>query len=876
VSFNPNHSKTLTESGIEPLVAEHFGVRSINAPEDLPEGCESFHNHIPGLLFPLPGVTGEKLYQIRADATPAGSGKYVTPGGTTPQLIIWPTAKALLDSGNYAKVLIVEGTKQSLSAATNAPKGVLVVGLTGCWNWRTSDTETGFVEGLDEIVDGHLTVVCFDADIRTNESVHNAASALDKVLKSCGATTVRWIILPDGEKTGLDDRLGKVLSNRRSKDISTLMAKASPSVPRFIAPEEVGLVNGSIVPDEDSLSFVRIRILKDEIRKEMITDALIRIVKVRSIVSDITSMPGKQAIDGKVLLDTELILEVSSKMFGGHVYEVTVPRRDLEDIASWYALIPDPASIRLQRPTSRKEATELVNAIVKYRAEECLEETAYTRLGWVLHDGLPAYVYQGGAVTEKGNVTAVQASLTGRASEITFPDVNGDLGTEELKRAVRRSLAPFSILHRPELWGVVFGGMVYASAGFQPKGILYLFGQAGSGKTHLAQGVTGFLSPRFGPNGYVMATLEGTANAAMATTPPFHHSMVLYDDAHPVTGKVKQAAQADLLDALSRVGYSGGSASTRRAHWSKDRGVVEMGASSNEHPFIVVTAEFQPLRESDARSFFERTFIVQVSEKDTYKTLEEMDGVEIEGIDEPVKGSKVMEALVESGDFNLAMSGFLAFVAIGMRQAWELPEGKEYPDPVSAWTSFMEKRLVNDYSRAFVGNSTRLNENTRSYLIGMSLWLAYAEGIGAISHKERVERMDDFTDSLISLKDFYTNQIVDVNDFGFLQLLNSIKATVASGDAIMVGSGEDNAYTKPYATVIGRYIENRNGYAVLAKPLAKALHTEESLVKQVLAAAPGVSKLVFWLNGTSVRGYMIDAELWGKSRVASKEAAQDD
>lgn len=244
MAFNPNHLQTLTESGIDPLVAEHYGIRSINAPEELPEGCESFHRHIPGLLFPLPDINGDKLYQIRADTPPPGAdgktgGKYTTPDGAPTQLILWPAAKAVLDSQNYTKVLIVEGTKQSLAATMYAPKGVLVVGITGCWGWKNSASDTGIVEGLDEIVDGRLTVVCFDADIKTNQKVNDAAHALDKTLRTCGATTIKWLMLPDGGKAGLDDYLGKVLTNLRAKQLSALMAKGLTQVPRFVEPGEV-------------------------------------------------------------------------------------------------------------------------------------------------------------------------------------------------------------------------------------------------------------------------------------------------------------------------------------------------------------------------------------------------------------------------------------------------------------------------------------------------------------------------------------------------------------------------------------------------------------------------------------------------------------
>jgi hypothetical protein len=875
MSINALHTQTLTQSAIDTTLAEHYGIRSIDHPDELPEGCEGFLKHIPGLLFPLPDPNGDLLYQIRADTPPPGSGKYITPDGTNPQLIVWPMAKAILDSKSYNKVLIVEGTKQSLAATATAPKGALVVGITGCWNWKSTTSDTGVVEGLDEIVDGKAVFVCFDADIRTNGSVHSAASSLDKTLRLLGANVVKWVILPDGDKTGLDDRLGKTLPNMRAKELSALMSKASAGVPRLIDPTEPELKSGQIVPDEERLSFERVRIMKEFVSKDTVLNALVRVVKARSIVSDIVSMPDRPAVDGVTQLGTELVLEVKSSVFTpGKSYEITVSRDSILDLESWFSLIPDAGSIQLKLPTSKKEATEIVNAITEYRAAEREGETVYTRLGWIMHDGVPSYMFNGGAVTQSGNTTSIQASLTGAAANVKFPDVQA-FSKSELQKAIRRSLAPMSFLHRPELWGVLVGGLMYASAGFEPRGILYLYGHAGSGKTHLAQGATAFLSPEFGPSGDVMATLEGTTNAAMATTPPYHNSMILFDDAHPVTGKVKQAAQADMLDTLARVGYSGGSASIRRAHWSKEKGVVQAGASSREHPFIVITAEFQPLRESDARSFFERTFIVQVSEADTYKSLAEMEGEVIEGFEAPVKGADAMTRIAKNGDLNLAMSGFLANVAKNMMALYAEFEGK-YNDPISCWLAEAQKSVVSNFEHVFRGDSTRLSENTRAYLVGMVLYLAYAVEEEAITLEEANALSLDFADSLRALKDFYSDHIIDKNDFGFGQLLNSIKVTVASGDAIIVGL-DDNEYTRPYATVVGRYIPGR-GYAIMAKPLSKALHTDESQIKQVLSTAIGVQKHVFRLAHSNeegrrptVRGYLINEEVWDDATTALRQ-----
>lgn len=215
----------LERRGITPEIAQSAGVRNITDPSQLPEGCPDYwrtdNSYLPGLLFPWTSVDGRVEYQIRPNVPPidpetkrpkkyAGRGKE---DGYEP--VLW-AAKKGDDDG---VVLIVEGTCQTVAAAAYAPEDSWVFGMFGCWGWSSEKIP---VPDLAIVADRDV-VVAMDADYATNRSVWDAAKALQEAVRAEGARTIRFVHLPTGGKTGLDDYLGSRPMERRADVLARLM-----------------------------------------------------------------------------------------------------------------------------------------------------------------------------------------------------------------------------------------------------------------------------------------------------------------------------------------------------------------------------------------------------------------------------------------------------------------------------------------------------------------------------------------------------------------------------------------------------------------------------------------------------------------------------
>jgi hypothetical protein len=204
-------------------LAVSLGVRSLMSREDNPqEGVwGNWANH-PALLFPWTNEAGDVEFQVRPDnPTKDGRGrerKYVFRKEMTP--VLW----AVRPVATAERILIVEGTKQCLSAASYAPPGVGVYGIAGCRMWQ--------VEGrpISDLVvaDGRDVVVILDADAAENPQVYEAGTGLAEALAMEGANKVVFGRLPGGGKSGLDDVLGARPTDRRADYLARVIDKARP------------------------------------------------------------------------------------------------------------------------------------------------------------------------------------------------------------------------------------------------------------------------------------------------------------------------------------------------------------------------------------------------------------------------------------------------------------------------------------------------------------------------------------------------------------------------------------------------------------------------------------------------------------------------
>lgn len=225
--LSPKHRTTLEAgSAIAPELIDERGVRTVVRGRDLPKGFSPRQRRrAPGMLFTVHRPNGETSHSFKPDEPdPEAPGrKYEQPskyyGGPGNVLDVHPSTRHLIGRTDVP-VIFVEGIKKAdalASAARAAGVEVLVVAISGVWNWLSEGAPVP--DMLDVPVKGRRVTVCFDSDMLRNPNVQDAARRLAEHLISRGAKV--WITYlpdrPEGSKNGADDFLagGGTLSELR-------------------------------------------------------------------------------------------------------------------------------------------------------------------------------------------------------------------------------------------------------------------------------------------------------------------------------------------------------------------------------------------------------------------------------------------------------------------------------------------------------------------------------------------------------------------------------------------------------------------------------------------------------------------------------------
>lgn len=229
--LSEEHRTLLRDSAVDPELAERDGAYTAHTVDDLPSGLKT--SPLPALVFAHHRPDGHVIYQARPDNPEAENKRYQQEPGTPPLISVPCNRRGLIGSASH--VLIVEGTKQTLAAATHAPDDWLVVGLSGCWGWSVDQQADA---AIDEVVQNARTItLAFDADWSINTGVWDACNRLSEHLRAVtgGAAKLRFVRLPAGRKTGLDDWLAP-RTNRRTALVG-LVEQATEKMGRRPAPK---------------------------------------------------------------------------------------------------------------------------------------------------------------------------------------------------------------------------------------------------------------------------------------------------------------------------------------------------------------------------------------------------------------------------------------------------------------------------------------------------------------------------------------------------------------------------------------------------------------------------------------------------------------
>jgi len=221
-------------SAISRKVLEENGVCTVTHGHELPGGfSRRQRERAPGILFTVTRPNGKADWIYRPDEpAPEKPGlKYEARCkalGSPGNVLAIPQGQRHLAGDVSVPVIFVEGMKKMLSivsAAKRAGAVVLVVGISGVWNWLSDGKP--IADLFDIPVGGRRVHICFDSDVFRNPDVSNAARRFAGHLIGRGAA-VYLCHLPDqadGSKTGADDFLA---GGHSFRDLMALMRVYDP------------------------------------------------------------------------------------------------------------------------------------------------------------------------------------------------------------------------------------------------------------------------------------------------------------------------------------------------------------------------------------------------------------------------------------------------------------------------------------------------------------------------------------------------------------------------------------------------------------------------------------------------------------------------
>lgn len=224
------HLDELRKSAVSDEVITDSGVFTAYEKDQLPEPLQWIADRegaLPALVHPLTEVGVGDTWQVKPQPgavvfADGRSPKYICPskdsGYPAPSFIV----RRAVDAGTR-RVLLVEGTKQSLAALTWTDEGTAVYGLTGITSWMGGQAGPN---PAFQLVKDLPVYIAPDADAARNRQVYDGACALGGLCMSWGASVVRYLRLPGGGRQGMDDILASVPEEHRSEHLDNWMDRA--------------------------------------------------------------------------------------------------------------------------------------------------------------------------------------------------------------------------------------------------------------------------------------------------------------------------------------------------------------------------------------------------------------------------------------------------------------------------------------------------------------------------------------------------------------------------------------------------------------------------------------------------------------------------
>ena len=866
----PKHLAVLEKSAISEAAATAWGVFSVVSADELPADL-ALYSFARGLVFPLRQADGSVVHQIRLDEPMPDGGKYLQPKGTGS--IINVPQDMVERVGQVTKVLIVEGTKQTIAACLYAPADVLVVGIQGCANFSKEGVPLGVWATLVRPDDD--VTICFDADWLTNHNVWSAAKNLKGHLESNVFANVKLAVLEGGGKLGLDDVLSTVPEGLRSHGVLALMAKAKVSLgrePKKKTESAANVVNSQIRVDWDSGQTLRVPLGAGlpgvPATPEVILPAAARIVEVESHVDE-----GETGNAPTVQLTLEVAVKVEGRP-APVVNRVKVPSSHLANVGEWLDKLPHGLGVGIPRDSRPND--EIANAIRTADADRS-HVSVLPRLGWYLdaetivgeQEGVWRWCDGKGAIGPSGKVWHLRGKPGAKDFQAIDLEDPSTIAASTVRQRTRDFIMSRLLINDDKRfqWDVACAGWALSFLGITPNAALAYFGPPSSGKSTIAQAIASTLSPVWAPgSGSAMATFNARPAGMDLLANGMSHVFLHVDDLKPESDQQSMKNALKAFDALLR--RSHGSGGAVRGGIDKNSDSLIVRGVDNSSPFVIVTGEEVPTGGDFAESGLDRVLIIPVEARSLF-------GDNVSNLNE-------LQRRAKDGEFRTVTSAYLRWIA----QQIDARDEVDVPQRFDTWKTALdaERALMSEATSksGIIPDDLRVSDRARllaaSLMLGMQTLLAFAVSLDALSEDEADEIQTRFQVDLIAEIKDHTRVVMGGNATAGDRALSILRSAVS---ARQVSLDADETPNRPLIGERKRLTGEGEGdvIAINVRAAADALRyvggdraLTKALSKVVLLNNKGLPTRTLSVNGIRVQALCIPIEAWEAGDDGDDEA----
>lgn len=745
--------------------------------------------------------------------------------------------------GKAARTLVVAGASNFEAALDATLENLLVAGVPSPSEWLSVNgaPHPDLAKLVRKELDSRVFIALGDTE---DFETFVQAEKLGKYLTLLGAKSVAFIHT-DGFELG--DLLGTVVD--KIAFLENLLASASTGLGRRPKkPNTATVSRESIAPIVDDEEGVIYRPQEDG-KREVLLEASARILRTYKVHDDFIDPRGEAAT---YTHDLEVVTSRDGRRVAREV--TSIPDEALAQPRSWLNRVPGGTKIVESTVTDANKA--IAAAIRGFESDLVPEIVVLKRTGYKeLENGVIGFAHPAGFATVSGRTQLAKSKLSLKMMSIEIADTAG-VDAEDERKAAENTLALMEELSDPNAWFCLWGPAMHAVAGLGVGAVPVLFGPKGSGKSTIAQAVTGHLTSHFGIDGSVMAAIDHSAKNTAKAGNGLESLFILFDDARKKKGYAGDA-QASAVEMVVRPGYAGGSAGYAANVQDRATGLWEIGSPDLSSPMRGIIGEQMP--DGD----------------DLASTKERFYPVGIEGNIFRSGNSRQFEALAVNGLPTLHLALFIRWILTQMEDAGS----------IAAWKSAQAKtRQKLEDARGDLPVSIRVREVSSVVEHGMQLWYDYMLYTGALTPERRAE-LGTETARIISETALFhgTTNVISNEAPDYEPILNSLRSAVATGLAWIPGwtaldGSVPVAPPTPQSRMLGGVVNGRGDnpqfLALLPRDVLAVLSTEKAFrdltERDLLKAFAGQSitdgggKLfkTATFNGMKTKSLAIPMRLW--------------